>query len=279
MPATPIFILGRHRSGTTWLANVLAASPQVYALTHERHQGVHESAFFSHLVPYCGHGRTDADQREIKRLFELSDFFALSGLKHGPDLARQGTAGYFRAVMEIGAGRRGARYWLEKTPANTLIAMRLREDFPDAVFLAVVRDYRQVVASLVHGFGDPAAASHWFRQSILTAVYEKVIARSGAIVVRYESLERDYERTLRALLTRLGLPSDPLPRSGFRSNTLYAESRPALLGWQRLAMALGRWLVLPWPAWLVERAVLRRLERRPGMLPPWFFPPRDPRAD
>jgi hypothetical protein len=29
--------------------------------------------------------------------------------------------------------------------------------------------------------------------------------------------------------------------------------------------------VLPWPAALVERAVLRRLDRLRGKLPPWFF--------
>jgi hypothetical protein len=271
MPARPLFILGRHRSGTTWLANILASVPGIHAITHERHQGVHESAYFSHLVPHCGHGRTEADRQEIKRLFEQSDFFALSGLAQGPDIGRLGTAGYFRAVMDAGASRRNARYWLEKTPANTLVARRLREAFPDAVFLAIVRDYRQVVASLVHGFGDPESMYDWFRQSVLTAIYEKVIATSHATVIRYEALVRDYDGSLRAILAQLGLPPGSAPRSAFRRNTLYAESRPTLRGWQLLAMKAGRWLVLPWPAAVVERAVLRRLDRARGRLPPWFF--------
>jgi hypothetical protein len=272
MPARPLFILGRHRSGTTWLANVLASLPQVRVLMHERHQGVHESAYFSHLVPHCGHGRSAADLAEIKRLFEKSDFFALSGLAQGPDIQRLGAAGYFRALMESMADGPEVRYWLEKTPANTLIARRLREAFPDAVFLAVIRDYREVVASLVYGFGNPAAASDWFRQSVLTAIYEKVIARSHASVVQYDALVRDYEGTVRQVLTLLGLTADPLPRSAFRSNSLYAEPPGAPRAWQSLAMLAGRWLVLPWPAALVERAVLRRFDRRRGRLPPWFFP-------
>ena len=271
MPARPLFILGRHRSGTTWLANILASLPEIHAITHERHQGVHESAYYSHLVPHCGHGRSGADRQEIKRLFEQSDFYALSGLEHGPDIAELGTAGYFRAVMDAGAGRSNARYWLEKTPANTLIARRLREAFPDAVFLAIVRDYRDVVASLVHGFGNPASMIDWFRQSVLTAIYEKVIAASGATVIRYESLVRDYEGSLARILALLELSPDSLPRSEFRQNSLYVESRPALRGWQSLAMRAGRSLVLPWPAALVERAVLRRLDRMRGRLPPWFL--------
>ena len=273
MPARPLFILGRHRSGTTWLANILASQPEVHAITHERHQGVHESAYMSHLVPHCGHGRTEADRQEIKRLFEQSDFFALSGLTKGPDIGQLGTGGYFRAVMDAGAGRSHARYWLEKTPANTLIARRLREVFPDAVFLAIVRDHREVVASLVYGFGDPASAYDWFRQSVLTAIYEKVIAASGATVIRYESLVQDYEGSLARILALLGLSPDSLPHSEFRRNSLYVEPRPELLGWQSLAMRAGRWLVLPWPAAFVERAVLQRLDRTRGKLPPWFFAP------
>ena len=272
MPARPLFILGRHRSGTTWLANVLASLPQVRALTAKRHQGVHESAFFSHLVPHCGHGRSAADLAEIKRLFERSDFFALSGLTQGPDIQRLGAAGYFRALMESVSDGPDVRYWLEKTPANTLIARRLREAFPDAVFLAVIRDYREVVASLVYGFGNPAAASDWFRQSVLTAIYEKVIASSGANVVRYEALVRDYEATVGRILALLGLPARPLPRSAFRSNSLYAEPPRPPRTWQSFSMRAGRWLVLPWPAALVERAVLRRIDRTRGRLPPWFFP-------
>jgi hypothetical protein len=270
MPARPLFILGRHRSGTTWLANILASVPGIHAITHERHQGVHESAYFSHLVPHCGHGRTDADRREIKRLFEQSDFYALSGLTQGPDIGQLGTAGYFRAVMEAGAGG-NARYWLEKTPANTLIARRLREALPDAVFLAIVRDYREVVASLVHGFGDPASMYDWFRQSVLTAIYEKLIAASKASVIRYESLIWDYDGSVAGILDTLGLAPGSLPRSAFRGNSLYAESRPALRVWQSVAMKAGRWLVRPWPASVIERAVLRRLDRLRGKLPPWFF--------
>ena len=173
--------------------------------------------------------------------------------------------------MDAGASRGNARYWLEKTPANTLIARRLREAFPDALFLAIVRDYREVVASLVYGFGDPASIYDWFRQSVLTAIYEKVIAASGATVIRYESLVQDYDGSLARVLALLGLSPASPPRSAFRRNSLYVEPRPALRGWQSLAMRTGRSVVLPLPATLVERAVLRRLERTRGKLPPWFF--------
>jgi hypothetical protein len=271
MPATPIFILGRHRSGTTWLGNILATVPEIYAVSHELHRGVHESAYFSHLVPHCGHGRTDADRRAIKGLFEKSDFYALCELAQGPDIAGLGIAGYFRAVMESGAARRGARYWLEKTPAHTLHARYLAEAFPDAVLIAVVRDHRDVVSSLVHGFDDPKSARRWFWQSMLTAVYEKVIEQNGVLVIRYESLLDDYEGTVRAVLESLGIESDALPRSPYAPNTSHREDAPGLAWWQRLAIAAGRGAVRMLPSALVERAIIRWRERTPGSLPPWFF--------
>jgi len=42
-----VFILGLQRSGTTWLANMLAALPQVAAVAHESHRGVHESVVWA----------------------------------------------------------------------------------------------------------------------------------------------------------------------------------------------------------------------------------------
>ncbi|MGH8223100.1 MAG: sulfotransferase family protein [Woeseiaceae bacterium] len=271
MAATPIFILGRHRSGTTWISNILASLPEIYVLSHEIHRGVHESAYFSHLVPYCGHGRTDPDLRAVKCLFECSDFFALTGLTQGPDIISHGMVDYFRSIMEAGARKKGARYWLEKTPANTLQAKFLSDVFPDAILLAVVRNYRDVVASIVHGFGEPDSAQSWFWQSMVTAVYEKIIARNRGMVVRYEALLTDYEGTVLSMMRNLGIDSDVVPRSPFHRNTSYQDTPPRNTWWQLMAMAIGRWLVQPLPPWFVERAVIRWRDRTPGTLPPWFF--------
>ena len=273
MAPRPIFVLGRHRSGTTWLSNVLASLPEVYAPSHEAHRGVHESAFFSHLVRFCNHGRTSRDLAEIKDRFERSEFFRLTGLPQGPEIVGRGSAAYFRDVMDAAAARAGARYWLEKTPAHTLHAKFIAESFPDAILVAVVRDPRDVVASNVLGFGDAASAWHWFRQAAITAVYEKVIARNRVSIIRYESLVAAYEPTIRSLLARLGIESAAIPRSRFASNSSYDLRPPSRQWWQATAMAAGRGLVQTWPSSLVEAAVIRWRLARPGTLPPWF-PPR-----
>jgi hypothetical protein len=271
MTAIPIFILGRHRSGTTWVANILASIPGVYAVAHPAARGVHESAFFSHLVRHCNGGRTDRDLEAIKRLFERSQYFALTRVGRGPEIVGIGAPAYFRAVMDAAAAAREARFWLEKTPAHTLDARILRESYPDAQFVAVVRDYRHVVASNVHGFGEAGSPWCWFRQSAATAVYEKILARNAISTVRYESLVADYERTVHELMRKLGFDCDFLPRSAFSPNTSYRESMPAIRGWQQAAMRVGRALVLPLPGAVLEWAVARWRRTRRGSLPPWFF--------
>lgn len=270
---TPIFVIGRHRSGTTWVANALSAYAGVYAPRHEAHRGVHESAFFSHLVPHCRGGRTREDLLQIKELFERSDFYLLTGLGPGPDILRHGHAGYFRQVMDSAARAHDARYWLEKTPAHTLHARFLAREYPDAVILAVVRNAGDVVASNVHGFGDPGSAWTWFRQSLATAIYERVACRNAALVIRYEDLCDDFSGTLQRIASLLGL-GDVIPADAqaFARNSSYAGEMPPLRWWQSAAIKTGRLVASLVPGPVLDFAVdFWRGRKREAALPGWFF--------
>jgi hypothetical protein len=173
--------------------------------------------------------------------------------------------------MEDGARKQGAKYWLEKTPAHTLHAKFLAAEFPDARFFAVVRNYRDVVASNVHGFRNPQSALSWLRESVMTAVYEKVITQNEITIIRYEALQTDYERTIQVLLEKLGVHGRPVPQSRFDRNTSYTDIRPENTWWQIAAMTIGRWFILPLPSSIVEKAVIHWRGHRTGTLPPWFF--------
>jgi hypothetical protein len=268
----PVFVLGRHRSGTTWLANVIASFPGVYAVTHAAHRGVHESAYFSHLVPYCNRGRSRADLLEIKRLFERSDYFRLTGLASGPDILATGYARYFGLVMEEAARRHGASFWLEKTPAHTLCARYLARAFPGAIFIGVLRPTLDVVASNVHGFGDPRSVRAWFRQAAVTAVCRRIVGRSGATVVRFEELRDDFDATVARLAAILGVRPAVIAHEGFERNTSFAGEAPAAALWQRTAVALGAGLIRIVPGPLLDRALDYWVARRTcRSLPDWFF--------
>jgi hypothetical protein len=115
-----IFVIGRHRSGTTWVTNILASHHKVFTPTHEAHRGQHESEFFSSLVPYCRQGKTSTDRMAIRSIFERSDFWHLLFPEEAPslDIDRLGVLGYFEGALDEAARLRDCTHWVEKTPAE-----------------------------------------------------------------------------------------------------------------------------------------------------------------
>lgn len=143
--ATPVFIVGAPRSGTTWLANMLGRHSQVACVrqgTPGEDGAVNESGFFSHVAGKFGDLREPNNLIQMIEVFGASTFFILSGLDKALLYRRRpaGDAAFFRAVMEALAERDGRRLWLEKTPSNTFHMDEIAAAYPDAKFVATVRE-------------------------------------------------------------------------------------------------------------------------------------------
>lgn len=284
----PVFVLGKQRSGTTWLANQLCRHPSIAGVQHEEHHGVHESAFFSHVSGRYGDLSYRVNFIEFVEVMAAADYFRLAGA--GKDYLYSlwpcDYATVFRRVMERYATEREASHWLEKTPTHTPCVARLAESFPDARFVAVVRDVREVVESSLArprpaGF-ETRARLRWhliLRTVTSWAYYSAVIRRFSRhsrriLVLEFEDLRSDLEATLRAVCDFLGLPFDPEMCVGeYRPNTSFEEeaAREAVLSWteRKLVSGLAGWLSLV-PGFAFERITGRRSPReRP--LPRWFF--------
>lgn len=292
---TPIFVLGKHRSGTTWLANLLCQHPQIAGVQHARHHGIHESAFFSHVYGRYGDLTVWSRYAEFVEVVAASDYFRLAGATREFLYSLWPTSyeGVFRAVMDRFAAQKGADYWVEKTPAHTLWVDRLARLYPDALFLAVHRPVEHVVASAL-GLAarhDPAHPPQgWARRRLITETalswvhYNRTIdtfaARSPRILrVRYESLRSDLMGSMKSVCAFLGVPFTPeCCRQVYRPNTSFpdgaARQRSLSEGearWARIVAAAARRAPRPW---LALASAIRHAIRRPG-LPRWFFPPPD----
>jgi len=110
--------------------------------------------------------------------------------------------------------RSGKDVWVEKTPRHVLHASRIRRLVPCSLFIHMVRDGRDVVASIVDrarkypdrfpGQEDPAyGVRQWNRSLRATAAAMK---EPGHIVLRYEGLTARPEETLKTLCHILGIP-------------------------------------------------------------------------
>lgn len=207
-----IFVIGRHRSGTTWMTNILASHPNVFTPQHRLHQGQHESAFFSSLLPYCHMGKTESDRRAISAIFERSDYWHLLFENGSPDLdiEKEGVYGYFSKSMDMAAEQKGCTHWVEKTPRHTLCLPILLKEYPDASFVAVERSRIETVRSNVYKFGDPKNPVDWVKAAIWGEIYSKIIKKNRAsiLIVRYSDLQNKYDDTLKKILNYVGLECD-----------------------------------------------------------------------
>jgi Sulfotransferase family len=202
-PPGPIFIGGAGRSGTTLVRVMLDAHPHIC----------------------CG--------PELKVLPAIAEWYQLLLQSYGPVMKSYHNAPadlrlYFRTLIEnlMGNFRRasGKPRWAEKTPHNILFMLPLGDIFPDARFLHVIRDGRDVACSLVRmDWVNPLTGRKWdyvenirnaarYWREVITTARTHATHRSLAgrvLEVRYEALVADPERTIRQVLEFLDEPWDP----------------------------------------------------------------------
>jgi protein-tyrosine sulfotransferase len=139
MRMRPVFLVGVPRSGTTMLRLILDSHPCVFTTVELPWIG---GNYYSN-----GDYGPDASVRRLyRRLVELSaDVF-------GKDMecVRVATRAFVDELVRIAMADRSAAVWVEKTPDNIVQVPFLAELFPDAKFVRVIRDGRDVALSTVN---------------------------------------------------------------------------------------------------------------------------------
>jgi hypothetical protein len=213
MPA-PIFIVGANRSGTTLLRLLLNAHSAV-AIPDE----INYFYGFDWTVSYHN-WRTpslspDAYEAFVDR-FLAANAPNVPGLD-GPALREKilsrpaNLRRPYRLLLQGWADLHDKARWGEKTPGNIYHADLLRDMFPDALFVHVVRDPRGGVASMnrVSFFPDDAVLNALNRHKVMThgrAFLHRSIPSRQRTEVRYEDLVSAPRETLRRLCRFLDLP-------------------------------------------------------------------------
>ena len=207
------FIVARGRSGTTLLRAMFDSHPDmavppeshfVVPMIERRRQlesrgRLSRSAFVADLTGRYGFRRWDLDVRAVELRLRDADPVDL--------------ASAIREVFGLYAEQLGKRRYAEKTPINVLHIEALAAVFPEARFIHLIRDGRNVALSYLDtDFGVtsvPEAAIHWRR-------FVRRGRRAGARIgshryreVLYEDLVDQPEPVLRSLCEFIELPFDP----------------------------------------------------------------------
>lgn len=213
MTDAPIFVVGVARSGTTLLSAMLAA--------HSRLDCGPESRFFARyrhldakarariLDPYTWpRPAVDFIASLRNQGHPISELYGLTLPEIGAYLAdrQPSVAAMLESLTELHAQRAGKRRWLEKTPRHLLMTDTLRELWPDAYIVRIVRDPRDVALSLA---GMPFAKDSVVGNLVRVdaddrASRERIEADALAMTLRYEDLVTEPERELRRICAFVG---------------------------------------------------------------------------
>lgn len=280
----PLFVVGKHRSGTTWLGNLLLEHPQIAGVQHEDHRGIHESAFFSHVSGRYGDLNKFANFVEFAAAVSRSDYFRLLGVSF-EDLMELYPASYadvFRTVMGRFAVGEDAVYWIEKSPMHTHRICQIGRTYSDARFVGMWRDPVDMAFSWLRLHDLESGLQRLMGLARVTI--DKYVADAHMLrmreewsdrvcVARYSDLVEEKNRVLGRICSFLGIPYVEM-QSQYVSNTSYQGDRQREMP-PAYEKKFVRWLysyglrVLPPEGLRVLKIALRRRKREP--LPDWFF--------
>jgi hypothetical protein len=143
-----------------------------------------------------------------------SKAFDISGLTAGEIESKvitqcAGAGDFLRIVMEEIASKQGVDRWIDSTPTNAFHMLRIKRDFPDALFVHIIRDARDVALSLdSRGWTRPLpwdksdsllAAGLYWKWIVRKARRYGSVLRANYMEIRYEELVNQTQTSLARL--------------------------------------------------------------------------------
>jgi len=129
---------------------------------------------------------------------------------------------FMRKFISSQEGHKGQKYWVETTPLNIAQAERILKLFPNALFINMVRDPRDVIASLLTknwGPTTPLEGIEWIEKRLNDAhnVLCEIPAKQQITIALEDLAINNREQMYQSLLIFLALKDSPAMRAFFES--------------------------------------------------------------
>ena len=176
---SPVFVMGCHRSGTNLLYDMLLSAGG-FAI----YRG--SLPVFETLIPRFGSMENRGNREKLLQTWLRSKGFRRTGLDAEPlstrilDDCRSG-GDFIRIVMDAVAENQGVSRWAAYDPDNVLHMQRLKASIPNALFLHIIRDGRDIALSLkkMGGFNPLPWDRSETNSLVATALYWEWMVRNG----------------------------------------------------------------------------------------------------
>jgi len=213
----PIFVVGSPRSGTSILTWCLGQHPNIFAVPESNWMG--DFVVNAAIVHQVGAGRGHLSILSAMDI-SLDELLANFGgtindliLSHRPDLERTRAAiptlpEFMRRPLPGPKMR-----WVDGTPEYSFYIYALRKLFPEAVFIHVLRDVRDVVRSMLNLHrlagvhlvaNEEEAYTYWLRTVKACAQAERAYGSDVVRRLAYNALIDHPESAIRSILDFVG---------------------------------------------------------------------------
>ncbi len=227
--ATPIFVVGSPRSGTSILTWCLGQHPNILPLEESDWIGPFAVSAGAHYATGSARGeRSQLSAQAVTR----ADFLRRFGnaidqlirdhrarLEHNSWLAAQRDPQQVSAEFALARDVADPKArWVDGTPEYSLYICGLQQLFPAAKFVHIVREVDDVVASLLGFRQDDGSAlvasveeacAYWLRTTSACVEAEQALGAQSIRRIRYRDLVETPEAILRRVLEFLGEPYAP----------------------------------------------------------------------
>lgn len=212
---SPVFVVGCTRSGSTLLYDTILSSGN-FAVYRP------DSDVFNRIVPVFGDRRLRSvkNRAKLMDMWLQSDHFKATGLEASAIRAEilsdcRNAGDFLRIVMERTAQNQGVERWGDQTNSHIHSIPRIKATIPNALFVHVIRDGRDVATSLSHLGWPYEYRCPWDKAHglLVSALFWESLVREGRkyghrlgpdyLEVRYEDLVRNPRETLKVLGTFL----------------------------------------------------------------------------
>lgn len=227
-----IFVIGRNRSGTKWLSNILANHNEVAAVQREGAGGIIESNILSRYPRYFN--LLDIEEKTaFEILFKASNFHKSSGIKGSILMSGKYNSycQFFTQYMNEIATKRGRKFWLQKTSSDQLPT--ITKEFPSAKILIIQRRniFDNLLSTITNASEDKVLPSSIPLKEILITLlgywrYSKIEKKysksSNVLVLTYEDLKRDSKSAINSVCEFLDISfQEKMLQQVFAPNTSY----------------------------------------------------------
>ena len=203
--STQVFIVGCVRSGTTYLQSFLSAHPDIFTF-HEAHffNQIKEGNFSREHIQILQEAAQEffKEDPEYRKIFEKK-FITIRGIVNK-----------FIYSIDQMANSYGKKIWVEKTPSNLHNIEVITDFLPDAKFIHIIRNGKDVVAS--HYETSKEYPEIWgSARSIETCVNRwnkdvnlslKYMNKKNHFILKYSDLINDMKNQIVNITNFIGIP-------------------------------------------------------------------------